>query len=83
MYECRCEGDRNGLRVSVSKGRVMRICDSCKGWWYEGYSSPVTRRPNPRVLRRITVNGSIKILFIEITAHVAERVDARDLKSLD
>lgn len=45
MFECRCEGDREGLRVQVRHGRVMHICSSCRGWWMEAYTAPVTRAP--------------------------------------
>lgn len=42
MFECRCDDEaRRGLRVETSKGRIMHICDSCQGWWYEGYSGPI------------------------------------------
>lgn len=85
MFECRCEGDRNGIRVSVKKGRVMRICDSCKGWWYEPAYFPVIRAPQKhvtQVLRKVTISGRIVVLTVSVNADVAELEDARDLKSL-
>lgn len=48
MYECQCD-DPRGLKVSVSRGRVMRICDDCHGWRYEKYANRpvITRPPQP------------------------------------
>lgn len=49
MYECQCD-DPRGLKVSVSRGRVMRICDDCHGWRYEKYPDrPVIARPQPPI----------------------------------
>lgn len=60
QFECRCT-DPEGMRIKVSSGRVMLICDSCKGIRYEAYSRPVTC---VRVLRRVVVDGHIKIITI-------------------
>lgn len=58
MFECKCD-DPRGLRVTVSRGRVLRICDDCRGWRYERYvsreevySRPITNAPAPAMRQR-------------------------------
>lgn len=48
-YECNCSDPRGHKYSNVNTGRVLRICDDCKGWRYEGWGAskarPVISRP--------------------------------------
>lgn len=46
-FECHCSDPRGHKYSNVRTGRVLRVCDDCKGWRYEGYSAPITRRAPP------------------------------------